>query len=74
MLARAELGADPNGPLFRSAGVLRGSDQLRRRPLLRRNARAMIKRRAGAAGLRLRSVHTASGEQALPNISERGGR
>ena len=50
-VARAELGADPNGPLFRSAGVLRGSDQLRRRPLLRRNARAMIKRRARAAGL-----------------------
>ena len=50
-VARAGLASDPNGPLFRSAGALRGSNQLTRRPLLRINARAMIKRRAKAAGL-----------------------
>ena len=47
---RAGLAADPKGPLFRAAGVLR-ADQLTRHQLTRGKAWAMIKRRAKAAGL-----------------------
>ena len=50
-VARADLAADPRGPLFRSAGAWRGRDQLTRRPLDRAAAWQMIKRRAKTAGL-----------------------
>ena len=48
---RAGLAADPKGPLFRSAGAGRRTDQLTSRPLTREDAAAMIKRRARSAGL-----------------------
>ena len=48
---QAGLAAGPKGPLFRSAGVGRGGDQLAPRPLRRPDALAMIKRRAKAVGL-----------------------
>ena len=50
-VARAGLAADPKGPLFRSAGAGRRTEQLTSRPLTRVDAAAMIKRRAQRAGL-----------------------
>ena len=50
-VARAGLAADPKGPLFRSAGAGRRTEQLTSRPLTRADAAAMIKRRAQRAGL-----------------------
>jgi site-specific recombinase XerD len=48
-LAGAGLRDDPNGPLFRTIG--RGTGQLTRTVLPARNAHAMIRRRAAAAGI-----------------------
>jgi site-specific recombinase XerD len=43
---------DPKGPLFRTVG--RGTGRLTRTPLPRANAHAMVRRRAGAAGIETR--------------------
>ena len=48
---RAGLAAAPKGPLFRSGGAGRRTEQLTSRPLTREDAAAMIKRRAKRAGL-----------------------
>ncbi len=50
-IARAGLAANPQGPLFLSAGRQRGIDRLSRQPLGRAAALKMIKRRAKRAGL-----------------------
>jgi site-specific recombinase XerD len=50
-IARAGLAADPKGPLFPSAGRGGAGGRLTSRPMVRADALAMIKRRAGRAGL-----------------------
>jgi site-specific recombinase XerD len=45
----AGIAADPKGPLFRTVG--RGTGRLTRTPLPQANAHAMVRRRAGAAGI-----------------------
>src|SRR5579864_8692529 len=57
----AELRDDPKGPLFRTIG--RGTGRLTRTVLPQRNAYAMIRRRAAAAGIATKSVFDSPGRQ-----------
>jgi hypothetical protein len=67
----AGLRDDPKRPLFRT--IDRGTGTLTRTVLPQRNAHAMIRRRAAAAGIATSSATTASGQRGSRPISRTAG-